>query len=240
MSSSGPLLALEGIGKTYGGGTAHEVTVLAGVDLALAAGESVAVLGPSGSGKSTLLSIAGTLEPPSTGRVRFEGRDLADLDADGIARFRRREVGFVFQHHHLLPQLSALENVLLPTLADGASELPGQREARGRALELLARIGLAARASHRPAELSGGERQRVAVVRAMINRPRLLLLDEPTGSLDARSADSLGDLLCEVGEREGVALLLVTHSVRLAERMQRAVHLADGFLVAEPASRGAR
>ncbi|MEZ6016297.1 MAG: ABC transporter ATP-binding protein [Planctomycetota bacterium] len=223
-----PLVELADVTKTFGSGPTA-TRVLDGVDLVLAAGEALAVLGPSGSGKSTLLNIIGVLEPPTAGQVSFDGRDLLAMDDDERARFRNRELGFVFQHHHLLPQLTALENVLLPTLAEGhsAAERTALRE---RAEALLERVGLAERRGHRPGALSGGERQRVAVVRALILGPRLVLADEPTGSLDARSADTMADLLVEVSERDGAALLVVTHSERLAERMSGAVVLDAGRL----------
>ncbi|MEM1450662.1 MAG: ABC transporter ATP-binding protein [Planctomycetota bacterium] len=227
------LLQLEGIAKTFGEGPGA-TEVLRGVELTLGAGESLAVLGPSGCGKSTLLNIVGTLEPPSAGRVLFEGRDLTGESADALAAFRARSLGFVFQHHHLLPQLTALENVLLPALAE-----PGRgvdAALRERAEALLERVGLADRRGHKPGTLSGGERQRVAVVRALILGPRLLLADEPTGSLDATSADNLGELLLEQSAEEGVALLLVTHSARLAERMSGSVTLAEGRIADAPAT----
>lgn len=222
MTSSEPLLRLAAVTKSY----AASEPVLRGVDLDLGRGDSLAVLGPSGSGKSTLLAIAGTLDRPDAGQVTFEGRDLLALAGDELAAFRNHELGFVFQQHLLLPQLSALENVLLPLLADGRASAADEARARG----LLERVGLAERASHRPAELSGGERQRVAVVRALIRSPRLVLADEPTGSLDAESADVLADLLIEVVERESVALLVVTHSESLARRVGRRVQLELGRL----------
>ncbi len=218
------LVALEGVTKSFGDGEAR-VDVLRGVDFELAAGETCAVLGPSGSGKSTLLNIIGTLEPPSSGRVVWEGKDLARADADERAAFRNREIGFVFQRHHLLPQCTALENVLLPTLAS-ASDRHAELEAR--AGELLERVGLGHRRSHRPSQMSGGECQRVAVVRALIHRPRLVLADEPTGSLDGAAAESLGDLFLELNEGEGVTLVVVTHSEALAARMGRIARIADG------------
>jgi len=226
-----PLLRLEGITKTFGDGPAA-TEVLRGVHLTLDAGETLAVLGPSGCGKSTLLNIVGTLEPPTSGRVIFEGRDLTDESADELAAFRARALGFVFQHHHLLPQLTALENVLLPALAEKGRGVDAAL--RERAEALLERVGLADRRTHRPSTLSGGERQRVAVVRALVLGPRLLLADEPTGSLDAASAERLGELLLEESATEGVALLLVTHSARLAERMSGSVTLAEGRIAGAP------
>jgi len=231
--SAAPLLQLEGITKTFGEGPGA-TEVLRGVDLTVDAGQTLAVLGPSGCGKSTLLNIIGTLEPPSSGRVLFEGRDLSGESADELAAFRARALGFVFQHHHLLPQLTALENVLLPALAESGRGVDAAL--RERAEALLERVGLANRRMHRPATLSGGERQRVAVVRALILGPQLLLADEPTGSLDAVSADNLGELLLEESATEGVALLLVTHSARLAERMTGSVTLHEGRIAAAPAA----
>jgi len=169
-------------------------------------------MGPSGSGKSTLLNILGTLEPPSRGRVTLSGRDPFALAEPELAAFRNREVGFVFQDHHLLPQCSVLENVLVPTLVAG----PGPHESRAR--ELLARVGLGERLEHRPAELSGGERQRTALARALVLAPHLLLCDEPTGNLDAASAAAVADLLLELHARDGAILVLVTHSAALAAR----------------------
>jgi lipoprotein-releasing system ATP-binding protein len=225
-----PLLELRGIHKSFAPLQAEGASaILAGVDLVLAAGESVAIVGPSGSGKSTLLAILGGLEPPSAGSVRWEGRDLATLDGRGQAELRARTLGFLFQAHHLLPQLSALENALVPSLARAARAVPATSEARAR--ELLGRVGLSERLAHRPAELSGGERARVALVRALVNRPRCLLADEPTGALDARTAEELGTLLLELNRTEGVALVVVTHAERLARRLGRVLALEDGRLV---------
>ncbi|MAG58052.1 MAG: ABC transporter [Planctomycetes bacterium] len=208
-------------------GTGAEV--LSGVDLDIAPGESVAVVGPSGSGKSTLLNIIGALLPATSGDVLLDGDNLTLLDADALATLRNEKIGFVFQSHHLLPQCTALENVLVPTLVHRDAATRSAAEDRARAL--LDDVGLGNRLDHRPAQLSGGECQRVAVVRSLINRPRLLLADEPTGSLDAKAADHLGEWLRELEEKEGVALLVVTHSERLAARMQRVVEIRDGRLV---------
>ena len=224
-SPSAPLSQLRGVAKSFAG-----LDVLHDIDLEIQDGESVAIVGPSGSGKSTLLNILGGLLPPTSGTVACEGRDLSAMGADELAAFRNQKVGFVFQSHHLLPQCTALENVLIPTLvgADGA-----QRSAMlERARRLLDEVGLGPRTAHRPAQLSGGECQRVAVVRALINAPRLLLADEPTGSLDAKAADQLGELLCKLNETEAVALVTVTHSERLADRMGRMFELRDGALAA--------
>jgi len=224
-----PLIELAGVTKRFGPpGGAAETPVLAGIDLVLAPGERRVIVGPSGSGKSTLLAILGGLEPPSTGRVAWQGRDLFALDEREAARLRNRELGFLFQAHHLLPQLSALENALVPTLVRAEASARGAREERARGL--LARLGLSERLDHRPAELSGGERARVALVRALVNGPKLLLADEPTGALDAGTADELGELLAEVNEQDGVALVVVTHSERLAERLGRVLELREGRL----------
>jgi lipoprotein-releasing system ATP-binding protein len=207
-----------------------EQAVLAGVSFRLtAAGEAIAITGASGSGKSSLLNILGALDAPDSGRVVFAGTDLARLDPVERARFRNREVGFVFQDHLLLPQCSALENVLLPTLVPGAPVAGGA--AVERAVDLLARAGLAASAHRRPGELSGGERQRVAVARALINRPRLLLADEPTGSLDQETAASLVAFLCAVRRDEGTGLIVVTHSPGVAGAMDRELALRAGRVV---------
>jgi lipoprotein-releasing system ATP-binding protein len=226
-----PLVELRAVTKTFER-LGEEGAVLRGVDLALAGGERLAVVGPSGSGKSTLLAILGGLEAPSSGSVLWQGRDLAGFDERERARFRSRELGFLFQAHHLLPQLSALENALVPTLARAAAD--GRDAGAARARELLGVVGLGARLDHRPAELSGGERARVALVRALVNGPKLLLADEPTGALDARTADELGQLLLALNEREGVALVVVTHSERMAARMGRVLALAEGRLAPRP------
>ena len=206
---------------------AGRLVVLRDVSLMLGAGESAAIMGPSGSGKSTLLNILGTLDTPSQGRVTLDGCDPFGLVEAELARFRNRRIGFVFQDHHLLPQCSVVENVLLPTLADrqGQSEI-------ARARYLLERVGLLDRSDHRPAELSGGEKQRVAIARALIRRPTLVLADEPTGNLDRSAADNVADLLSELHQHEQTVLVVVTHSQRLADRFARVLDLADGRLVA--------
>ncbi|MEE8467778.1 MAG: ABC transporter ATP-binding protein, partial [Planctomycetota bacterium] len=213
-----PLLELTDVTRTFpavGGGEGP--VVLQGVCLSLERGEALAVVGSSGAGKSTLLNIIGGLDRPTSGRVVLDGRDLADLDAEELAGVRNRELGFIFQSHHLLPQCTALENVLVPSLvlADAAA----RAAAPERAKSLLTRVGLGERVDHRPGQLSGGERQRVAVVRALINGPKLLLADEPTGSLDSVAAGDLGTLLLELNREQGVALIVVTHSEELAARM---------------------
>jgi lipoprotein-releasing system ATP-binding protein len=204
---------------------AGELEVLRDVSLEVGPGRGIVITGPSGSGKSTLLSIVGTLETPTRGRVEIDGADPFAAGERELAGFRNRKIGFVFQEHHLLPQCSALENVLLPALADRAN-----RPSVERASELLDRVGLSGRSEHRPAELSGGERQRTAVARALMNRPALLLADEPTGSLDRSTADSVADLLCALPRDEQVALVVVTHSAALAERFDERYELVDGVL----------
>ena len=228
MNATDPLLELVQVTRQYD--TVPEPTVvLRGVDLRVAAGEALAVVGPSGCGKSTLLNLIATLDRPSSGRITFQGTDVLALAPDATARLRNREIGLVFQRHHLLPQCTALENVLVPTIVHGASR--GDRGgARERAAGLLERVGLADRMDRRPAQLSGGERQRVAVVRALINEPRLLLADEPTGSLNEAGAGQLADLLVEVNGGRDMALILVTHSRAIAERMGRVCELRDGVL----------
>lgn len=200
--------------------------VLHGVNLEMAAGESVAIVGASGTGKSTLLHIVGALDRPTSGGVEMEGRDLNTLQDEALAELRNRRIGFIFQFHHLLPEFTALENIAMPALIAGA----GLEEASERALELLRAVGLEQRADHRPAQLSGGERQRVAVARALTNDPGVLLADEPSGNLDEASSERLHDLLFGLNEREGRTLLIVTHDQRLAARAGRVLELAEGRL----------
>jgi lipoprotein-releasing system ATP-binding protein len=224
LADTPPLLRGESLAKEYPTGRGALV-VLREVSLELRAGQAAVIMGPSGSGKSTLLNILGTLEPPTRGRVLLAGRDPFALSEKELAGFRNQRVGFVFQNHYLLPQCSALENVLIPTLPRAYSEATAQRGRR-----LLERVGLAERCEHLPAELSGGESQRVAVARAMVNSPALLLADEPTGNLDHRAAAAVVDLLLEVQREEGVGLIMVTHSRELAERFDRRYRLEDGVL----------
>jgi ABC-type lipoprotein export system ATPase subunit len=219
------LLELSAVTRTYVSADGTETPVLKGVDLTMAAGESIAVAGPSGSGKSTLLNIMGTLDRPTSGRVVLDGRDVASLNETQLAEVRSDGVGFVFQLHHLLPQLTILENVLVPTVV---SRDASGAEARARAL--LDRVGLAHRLASRPGMLSGGECQRAAVVRALINRPKLVLADEPTGSLDRENAEALGALLGELNREQGVAMVVVTHAPDLAARSGRILELRDGVL----------
>lgn len=223
------MLRLAGVTKRYPGPAgAENPAVLRGLNLEVQAGQSVAVVGPSGCGKTTLLNCIGTLDRPDEGQILLDGRELTRLKPAELAEIRNREIGFVFQLHHLLPQLTVWENVLLPTLAcrnevlrDGAAE---------RARRLLKRVGLEHRLDYRPARLSGGERQRAAVVRALINEPRLLLADEPTGALDRASAGELTRLLVELNREMGVTLIVVTHSMDLASQMGRVLELRDGVL----------
>jgi lipoprotein-releasing system ATP-binding protein len=223
------MLELVDVAKSYDWpGKQRTVCVLKDITLKVEKGQSVAIVGPSGSGKSTLLNIMGALDRPTVGRVLLDGRDLAGCGDDELSRIRNREIGFVFQLHHLLPQCTVLENVLVPTLAD-RNRVSG-RDVEGRAIELLRRVGLENWCGHRPGELSGGQRQRVAVVRALINGPKILLADEPTGSLDREAADNIAKLLVELNRSEGVALIVVTHSIRLAENMGRVLELNDGVL----------
>ena len=202
----------------------HPVEVLRGVSFELKRGESLAVTGPSGSGKSTLLHLIGMLDRPTSGTIRIDGKEPYTLPEPELARFRNDTIGFVFQDHHLLPQYSVLENVQVPTLA-----FSGQRKQAGdRARELLGRVGLTHRLHYRPSELSGGERQRVAVARALINRPGLLLCDEPTGSLDHRTAEAVAALLFDLHRQESNIMIVVTHSAELAKRFERRFELQEG------------
>ncbi len=205
---------------------AEPLVVLRGVSLELSAGENLAILGPSGCGKSTLLHILGTLDTPTAGQVRLRGQNPFEFDEPKLAAFRNREIGFVFQDHHLLPQCSVLENVLLPTMAEG----PTPSERLVRAKTLLERVGLEKRLAHRPAELSGGERQRAAIARALINRPTLLLADEPTGNLDRTTSSTVARLLLELQVQENTMLIVVTHSMELAAMLGKRYELDDGRL----------
>lgn len=220
------MIEAEGVRKEYPAQAGGQV-VLAGVDLAVRRGESVAVMGPSGSGKSTLLYILGTLDAPTAGRVSIAGREPFGLKEKELADFRNRELGFVFQDHALLPQCTALENVLVPTLARGGD----RQAAASRAERLLESVGLRERIDARPAELSGGERQRVAIARALINEPRVLLCDEPTGNLDAETGERIGELFVKLQQQEQVAMVVVTHNEAFAKRFDRVLWLRGGKLV---------
>jgi lipoprotein-releasing system ATP-binding protein len=204
------------------------LSILRGVNLALERGDALAVMGPSGSGKSTLLHILGTLDTPTSGSVALDGTDPFALPEADLAAFRNRRIGFVFQDHHLLPQCSVLENVLIPTLVSRDTDLAATE---GYARQLLERVGLAGRLDHRPAELSGGERQRVAVARALVLKPALLLADEPTGNLDRKTAQAVGELLLELHRQENTVLVVVTHSPELARLFPRRAEVADGAIV---------
>lgn len=218
------LLVLKDINKHYvtpGG----NIPVLKNVNLTVMAGETIAIVGPSGSGKSTLLNIIGALDVPSAGSIDFDGKALLQLNDKQQAALRNRRLGFIFQLHHLLPQYTVWENVLLPALAGGTVD-----ESCNRARQLLERVGLNARIHHKPSQLSGGEQQRVAVVRALVNNPQLVLADEPTGSLDQKTADNLVQLLVELNAEQQTTLLMVTHSQHLAQRMQKILTLDNGDL----------
>ena len=215
------VLRLEAVGKTYGKDGPAPVPVLRGLDLSVARGEVVALVAPSGAGKSTLLHIAGLLDTPDTGRVILNGRDMTGLPDKPRTEARRAELGFVYQFHHLLPEFSAAENIILPQLANGVAP----REAAARAADLLSRVGLTARAGHRPAALSGGEQQRVAFCRALANQPALLLADEPTGNLDPETSDRVFDMLMGLVRDTGLSALIATHNHDLARRMDRVISL---------------
>jgi lipoprotein-releasing system ATP-binding protein len=219
-------LALEGVVRTFRQ-AGEELQVLRGVSLSLAKGEIVALVGPSGAGKSTLLHAAGLLERPDGGAVRIDGRDCGRMSDTERTEMRRAKLGFVYQFHHLLPEFSALENVMVPQMIAGV----GRRAARARARELLGMVGLAARESHRPARLSGGEQQRVAIVRALANRPSVLLGDEPTGNLDHRTADEVIGVLVDLVRRTGLAAMIATHNLEIARRLDRILALEDGVVV---------
>ncbi|MBF0093878.1 MAG: ABC transporter ATP-binding protein [Alphaproteobacteria bacterium] len=226
MNEAPAVLALDRIQRRFRQGEAV-LEVLRGAELAVRAGEIVSLVGPSGAGKSTLLHIAGLLERPDEGEVRIGGEDCGRASDDRRTRFRREFLGFVYQYHHLLPEFSALENVNLPQMIAGVSA----REATERSLRLLDRMGLAARAQHRPGQLSGGEQQRVAIARALANRPKILLADEPTGNLDPGTAGRVFEELLRLVREEGLAALIATHNPDLAARMDRTVELQEGRLV---------
>ena len=226
---SDAVLDLAGISKTYNKGRQNAVQVLSGVDLSLNAGEIVALVAPSGAGKSTLLHIAGLLDTPDAGRVSITGQDLTGMGDRRRTIARRRDVGFVYQFHHLLPEFTALENVVLPQLANGVAR--GAAEAR--AQELLEQVGVGERADHRPSAMSGGEQQRVAFCRALANAPKLLLADEPTGNLDPRTSDQVFERLMALVRGTGLSALIATHNLELAARMDRVLRLDGGTVVSE-------
>ena len=220
-------LELSGVDKGYNRGKPSEVIVLRGATVRVGVGEVVALVAPSGAGKSTLLHIAGLLDTADAGQVRLGGRDMTGLSDRDRTATRRGQVGFIYQFHHLLPEFSALENIVLPQLANGVQ--PG--DAHTRAMDLLTRTGIAARAGHRPAALSGGEQQRVAFCRALANAPRLLLADEPTGNLDPATSDQVFATLMQVVRETGLSALIATHNLDLAARMDRIVRLQSGQVV---------
>jgi lipoprotein-releasing system ATP-binding protein len=227
-----PVLHLDNLQRTFHQGE-REIRVLAGASAALYAGQAVALVGPSGAGKSTLLHAAGLLETPDAGRVVVNGRDCSALDDAGRTRVRREEMGFVYQFHQLLPEFSALENVVIPQLIQGTS----RADAEVRATELLASIGLGQRLDHRPARLSGGEQQRTAICRALATRPKLLIADEPTGNLDPKTSEHVFTELLDLITRTGVAALIATHNMALAARMHRVLRLENGLLNEVPPQR---
>ncbi len=226
--SNSVLLQCDNLCKRYQEGKV-QTDVLHDVSFSINAGELMAIVGSSGSGKSTLLHLLGGLDTPTSGDVIFNGQAMSSLSSSAKAELRNRELGFIYQFHHLLPDFTALENVAMPLLIGKKNT----DETKQRALEMLKAVGLAHRSSHRPSELSGGERQRVAIARALVNNPRLVLADEPTGNLDARNADSIFELLGELNVRQGTAFLVVTHDLQLARRMSRQLEMRDGRLTQE-------
>jgi lipoprotein-releasing system ATP-binding protein len=217
------LIQVQQLLKSYGNGT-KRVEVLKGVDLNFSRGERAAIVGASGVGKTTLLHVLGTLDRPTGGKVFYEGKDIYALNEKELALFRNREIGFVFQFHHLLPEFSALENTMMPCLIQGIPK----KESAARAEAILTLVGLKERLSHKPGELSGGEQQRVAVARALVLEPKVLLADEPTGNLDTKTGESVFDLLQELNQIKGVTLIVVTHNPTLAEKLSRQIQLVDG------------
>ncbi len=229
MSNSADyILTAEGITKSYRSGP-EILDVLKGIDLQVLRGEILVIMGPSGVGKSTLLNILGTLDRPTTGRVLINGEDLTRLSEERLARFRNRHVGFVFQFHYLLPEFTALENVLIPRMIRGKD----WRRDRDKAVSLLKEVGLGERLHHRPSELSGGEQQRVAVARALINQPQLVLADEPTGDLDRKNSEALFQLILTLNQKYQQTFVIVTHNEMFAEKAHRVIHLFDGKIAEE-------
>jgi len=223
---SDPLVSVQNVSKAF----EHEgrsLEVLQGIDLDIGSGEMVTIVGPSGAGKSTLLHLVGTLDLPTEGRIFYEGRDVTRLGSSELAEFRNRSIGFVFQFHHLLPEFTALENVLMPGL------IQGRRRLEGRARQLLDEVGLSSRLTHRPGELSGGEQQRVALARALLMEPKLVLADEPTGNLDSQTSESVQSLFFDLNQRHGTTFLIVTHSRDFAAMMPRRVSMKDGRIVSD-------
>ena len=219
------MLELKNIHKSYKH-NGNTIDVLRGIDITVNQGDSLAVIGASGVGKSTLLNIMGALEHPSSGQVTFHGKNITDIDEAGLCRLRNKEIGFVFQFHHLLPEFNALENTIMPALISRM----GIKESKERAEKILSKIGLANRLSHRIGELSGGEQQRVAIARALMMQPRLLLADEPTGNLDRNTGRDIVDLLLRIREEEGLSMVIVTHNQQLADNMTKVMEIVDGKL----------
>lgn len=218
---SEPLVTVQNVTKTF----EHEgrsLEVLKGIDLEIGGGEMVTIVGPSGAGKSTLLHLIGTLDLPTEGRILYQGQDVTQLGSSDLAEFRNRSIGFVFQFHHLLPEFTALENVMMPGL------IQGRRRFEDRARHLLDEVGLSERLTHRPGELSGGEQQRVALARALLMEPKLVLADEPTGNLDSQTSESVHSLFFDLNRRHGITFLIVTHSRDFADMMPRRVSMKDG------------
>jgi len=222
-SDRSTIIQVEQVTKVYGNG-AKQVEVLKGIDLTFERAETAAIVGASGVGKTTLLHILGTLDRPTSGKVRYEEQDVLVLNERELARFRNREIGFVFQFHHLLPEFTALENTMMPCLIQGIPT----REALQRAETMLTLVGLKTRLTHKPGELSGGEQQRVAVARALVLEPKVLLADEPTGNLDTKTGESVLDLLQQLNRVKRVTLIVVTHNLKLANRLSRQIQLVDG------------
>ncbi|PVZ87994.1 lipoprotein-releasing ABC transporter ATP-binding protein LolD [Serratia sp. S1B] len=229
------LLQCDNLCKTYQEGNLN-TSVLRNVSFAMQPGEMMAIVGSSGSGKSTLLHLLGGLDSPTSGEVIYKGQSLNSLSSAAKAELRNRQLGFIYQFHHLLPDFTALENAAMPLLIGGTKPALAEEQA----LAMLAAVGLEKRSKHRPSELSGGERQRVAIARALVNSPSLVLADEPTGNLDKRTADSIFDLLGELNVRQGTAFLVVTHDLQLAKRLSRQLEMVDGHLQAESALMGAK
>jgi len=226
MSNSGPLVEARGVSKVFRT-EAGELRVLKGVDISIGSGEMLGIIGASGAGKSTLLHILGALDKPTSGKVLFKGKDIGAMDENALALLRNTSIGFVFQFHHLLPEFNSLENVMLPGLISGMSFA----EAGKRASALLSELGLSARIRHRPGELSGGEQQRVAVARALLQNPAVVLADEPTGNLDTLTGNDLFALFLELNKRKGIAFVVVTHNKSLSDRCHRVLEMADGMFV---------
>jgi len=216
-------IQVQNLFKSYGNGS-KRVEVLKGADLTFSRGEKAAIVGASGVGKTTLLHILGTLDRPTSGKVLYEGKDIYALNEKDLALFRNREIGFVFQFHHLLPEFNALENTMMPCLIQGIPK----KESASRAEAILTLVGLKERLTHKPGELSGGEQQRVAVARALVLGPKVLLADEPTGNLDTKTGESVFDLLRELNRIKGITLIVVTHNIKLAEKLSRQIQLIDG------------